>query len=115
TDRNAAFLARGRHYARLIGSDESPPVVAEVRRLLDVFRRALPGEALPWGFALFTDQLKIDAARVTYVKSNAFSFGFARDVFKAQLSPAESKDDVEAFVVASADEPAARALAAQFA
>jgi hypothetical protein len=113
-DRNAAFLARGRHYVRFIGSDESPEVVGEVRRLLDVFRRALPGEALPWGFALFVDQMKLDASVVTYVKSNAFSFGFARDVFKASLSPANSQEDMEAFVVALADDAAAKALAEQF-
>jgi hypothetical protein len=114
-DRNAAFLARGRHFVRLIGSDESPPVVAEVRRLLDVFRRTLPGEALPWGFALFVDQLKLDPSVVTYVKTNAFSFGFARDVFKASLSPANSQEDMESFVVALADDAAAKALAEQFA
>jgi hypothetical protein len=113
-DRNAAFLTRGRYYVRFIGSDESPPVVAEVRRLLDVFRRALPGEALPWGFALFVDQLKLSPSAVTYIKANAFSFGFARDVFKASLSPADSRDDMEAFVVALADDAAAQAMAKQY-
>jgi hypothetical protein len=113
-DRNAAFLARGRYYVRFIGSDESAPVVAEVRRLLDVFRRELPGEAAPWGFALFVEQLKLDPSAVTYVKSNAFSFGFARDVYKASLSPPDSKDDMEAFVVARADPAAAKALAGEY-
>jgi hypothetical protein len=114
-DRNAGFLARGRFYVRFIGSDESPAVVSEVRRLLDLFRQQLVGEALPWGFALFVDQLKLSPSAVTYVKSNAFSFGFARDVFKASLSPADSKEDMEAFVVAAADAAAARALAARYA
>jgi hypothetical protein len=114
-DRNAAFLARGPYYVRFIGSDESPQVVAEVKRLLDVFRGELPGEALPWGFSLFVDQLKVSASAVTYVKTNAFSFGFARDVYKAQLSAADSKEDMEAFVVACADPAAATALAAQYA
>jgi hypothetical protein len=113
-DRNAAFLSRGRYYVRLIGSDESAPVVAEVRRLLDVFRRELPGEAAPWGFSLFVEQLKLDPSRVTYVKSNAFSFGFGRDVYKASLSPPDSKDDMEAFVVAQADPAAAQALASEY-
>lgn len=113
-DRNAAFLARGPYYVRFIGSDESAPVVAEVRRLLEVFRREIAGEALPWGFALFVDQLKLGSSAVTYVKSNAFSFGFARDVFKASLSAADSKDDMEAFVVALADPAAAQAMAAQY-
>jgi hypothetical protein len=113
-DRNAAFLARGPYYVRFIGSDESAPVVAEVRRLLEVFRREIAGEALPWGFALFVDQLKLSSSAVTYVKSNAFSFGFARDVFKVSLSAADSKDDMEAFVVALADPAAAKAMAAQY-
>ncbi len=113
-DRNAAFLARGRHYVRFIGSDESAGVVAEVRRLLDVFRREIPSEELPWGFALFVDQLALSPSAVTYVKSNAFSFGFARDVFKAQLSAADSQEDMEAFVVALADADAARAAAEQY-
>jgi hypothetical protein len=88
--------------------------VAEVRRLLDVFRRAIPGEELPWGFAFFSDQLKLPASAVTYVKSNAFSLGFARDVYKVSLSPADSKEDMEAFVVALADAEAAKAMAAQY-
>jgi hypothetical protein len=113
-DRNAAFLARGPYYVRFIGSDESAAVVTEVRRLLDVFRREIAGEALPWGFSLFIDQLKLSPSAVTYVKSNAFSFGFARDVFKASLSPPDSKEDMEAFVVALADPAAAQAMAAQY-
>jgi uncharacterized protein DUF6599 len=114
-DRNAAFLARGPYYVRVIGSDESPEVVAEVRRLIELFRREIHGEALPWGFALFVDQLKVAPSAVTYVKSNAFSFGFARDVYKATLSPPDAKDDMEAFVVATADAQAARALEKQYA
>jgi hypothetical protein len=114
-DRNAGFLARGRYYIRFIGSDESPPVVAEVQRLLDVFRRELAGEALPWGFAFFVDQLKLPASSVTYVMSNAFSLGFARDVYKASLSPADSREDMEAFVVALADAEAAKGMAKQYA
>jgi hypothetical protein len=113
-DRNAAFLARGPYYVRFIGSDESAKVVAEVRRLLDVFRREIAGEALPWGFSLFVDQLKLSPSAVTYVRSNAFSFGFARDVFKASLSAADSKEDMEAFVVALPDPTAAQAMAAQY-
>jgi hypothetical protein len=113
-DRNAAFLARGRYYIRFIGSDESEPVVAELRRLLDVFRSAIPGEEQPWGFAFFVDQLKLPASAVTYVKNNAFSFGFARDVYKASLSPASSQEDMEAFVVALADAKAAQAMLAEY-
>jgi hypothetical protein len=113
-DRNAAFLARGPYYVRLIGSDESAPVVAEVRRLLEVFRGAIAGEAQPWGFALFVDQLKLSPSSVTYVKSNAFSFGFGRDVYKASLSAPDAQEDMEVFVVARADAAAAQAMAADY-
>jgi hypothetical protein len=113
-DRNAAFLARGRYYLRLIGSDESEPLRREVGRLLEAFREGLPAEALPWAFALYVDQMKLPASRVTYVKSNAFSFGFASDVFTALLSEPDATDDVEAFVVACSDASAAEDLARQF-
>lgn len=112
--RNAAFLARGRHYVRLIGSDESEPVVAEVQRLLSLLRRELPAEAAPWGVRVFVEQLKLSPGQVSYDKSNAFSFGFARDVFRARLSPPDATDDVEAFVTAAADEAAALGLARQY-
>ncbi len=113
-DRNAGFLARGPYYVRFIGSDESAKVVGEVRRLLDSFRVQLAGEAAPWGFSLLVDQLQLSPSAVTYVKNNAFSFGFARDVYKASLSPASSKEDLEAFVVAALDTEAARAMAKQY-
>jgi hypothetical protein len=113
-DRNAAFLARGAYYIRFIGSDESEAVVAEVQRLLELFRREIAGAALPWAFSLFVDQLKLSPSQVTYVKNNAFSFGFARDVYKASLSTADSAEDMEAFVVARADAESAGALARQY-
>jgi hypothetical protein len=113
-DRNAGFLARGSYYARFIGSDESPSVVAEVQRLLELFRKELPAGTLPWGYELFVGQLKLEASKVTYVKENAFSFGFARDVYKATLSAPDATDDIEAFVGAASDEAAAKALAKKY-
>jgi hypothetical protein len=113
-DRNAAFLARGPYYIRLLGSDESAPVLSEVRRLLELFRHELAGEALPWAYALFVDQLKLSPSVVSYVRSNAFSFGFASDVYQAALSAPDSKEDTQAFVVASADPSAALALAREY-
>jgi hypothetical protein len=113
-DRNAAFLARGPYYLRLIGSDESAAVRAELERLLAVFKERLPAGELPWAFSLFVDQLGLSAADVTYVKNNAFSFAFARDVYSARLSPADSAEDMEAFVVAAADEAGARSLMEQY-
>jgi len=113
-DRNAAFLARGRYYVRFVGSDESAAVLGEVRRLLELFRRELVGEELPWGFALFVDQLKLAPSAVGYLRENAFSFGFARDVYKASLSPADSQEDMEAFVSVKADAAAAERAALEY-
>ena len=113
-DRNAAFLARGRYYVRFIGSDESEAVKREVTRLLELFRKELPAEELPWAYALFVDQLKLSASRVKYMKANAFSFGFASDVYSVTVSPPDARDDVEAFVTVAADAEAARALAAKY-
>jgi hypothetical protein len=113
-DRNAAFLARGPYYVRVLGSDESPPVLAEVRRLLTRFQSELAGAARPWAFALFVDQLKLAPAQVTYVRKNAFSLGFANDVFTATLSAADSEQDTQAFVAASADTTSAQDMAEQY-
>jgi hypothetical protein len=113
-DRNAAFLARGPYYVRFVGSDESPEVVAEVTRLLTLFRQALPGEELPWAFSLFVDQLKLQASQVSYSRENAFSFGFANDVYKATLSPADSQDNMEAFVAVKADAATASRAAGEY-
>lgn len=113
-DRNAAFLARGRYYVRFIGSDESEAVKREVSRLLELFRKELPAEELPWAYALFVDQLKLSAERVKYMKANAFSFGFASDVYSVTVSPPDARDDVEVFVTVAAGADAARALAAKY-
>jgi hypothetical protein len=113
-DRNAAFLTRGPYYARFVGSDETPEVVAEVRRLLELLRQQLPAEELPWAFSLFVDQLKLPASQVSYLRENAFSFGFARDVYKVALSPADSQENLEAFVTVKADAAAATRAAQQY-
>ncbi|MEY4544781.1 MAG: hypothetical protein RL685_976 [Pseudomonadota bacterium] len=113
-DRNAAFLARGSYYVRFVGSDESPPVVAEVQRLVQLFKDNLPGGELPWAFGLFVDQLKLPAATVSYARENAFSFGFANDVYKATLSAADAIDNMEAFVAVKADAAQAKDAAKQY-
>jgi len=85
-----------------------------VQRLLELFRRELAGEELPWGFSLFVDQLKLEPKVVGYLRENAFSFGFAHDVYKASLSPADSQEDMEAFVSVKADAAAAAAAALEY-
>lgn len=113
-DRNAAFVARGAYYARLIGSEESEAVKAALEHLVRVLEEKLPAGEQPWAFQLFVDGLGYAAARVAYLKENAFSFGFARDVYTVQLSPADSNDDMQGFVVAEDDEAKAAALAEQY-
>jgi hypothetical protein len=113
-DRNSGFLARGSSYARVIGSDESPRVVREVHRLVELFAKQLPVGERPWAFDLFVDQLKLDAGQVSYQPENAFAFGFARDVYKAELSAADSKEDLELFVSVKADAAQASAEAAKY-
>lgn len=113
-DRNAAFLARGPFYVRFVGSDESPAVLAEVQRLVQLFKDKLPGAELPWAFSLFADQLKLDASTISYARENAFSFGFASDVYKATLSAADAVDNMEAFVSVKTSAAEARAAAKQY-
>ena len=109
TSENALFLTRGRYYARAIGSDAGP----EVRTLLahlETRLRTMQGEPLPWGYALFVGALQIDPGRVSFMAENAFSFGFARNVYAARLQDG----DTEIFVVAAASAEIAPALAQQF-
>ena len=113
-DRNAAFLTRGPYYARFVGSDETAEVVAEVKRLVELLRAKLPAEERPWAFDLFVDQLKLPASQVGYARENAFSFGFAHDVYKVTLSAADSQENMEAFVAVKADAAAASSMARQF-
>jgi len=108
-DRNALYLTRGRYYLRAIGSEESPEVLAQLTQLQNRFEGELPGEPLPWGVTLFVAHMGMDPGRVGYAPENAFSFGFARDVYSATLD-----DDAELFVTPAAHEAAAGDLAAQF-
>jgi hypothetical protein len=109
--RNASFATQGRYYARIVGADETPEVLAQVEHVRAALAAALPREPLPWGYALFAGGMKVDPGRVTYVTENAFSLGFARRVFTAKLDDG----DLEVFVVACVDPEAARSLAGQFA
>jgi hypothetical protein len=110
-DRNALYLTHDRFYARAIGSEESEPVIAQLEKLGETLQQGLPGEgeALPWAHQLF-GQLDVSPGRVSYHRENAFSFGFAKEVYSALLADEET----ELFVVASADADAAAALAARF-
>jgi hypothetical protein len=108
-DRNALYLTQGRYYLRAIGSDESPEVRSQLEHLQRRFESELPGEALPWGFALFVGRLGMNPGAVSYAPENAFSFGFARNVYSASL-----EDDAELFVTPASDESAASELADRY-
>jgi len=107
--RNALFMTRGRYYMRAIGADESPGTQAQLSRLRTIFA-ALPGEPLPWAYALFLGQMGIDPGRISYTAENAFSFGFATDVYAAK----PDSSDLELFVQVAPDAAAARDLAARY-
>jgi hypothetical protein len=109
--RNALYMARGPYYLRVIGSDESPAVTDKLRALADTLGREIQGQPLPWAYGLFVGGMGIDPGKVTYFVENAFSFGFARDVWAAR--PKGKDDDLELFVVAKATAADARALATQ--
>jgi hypothetical protein len=108
-DRNALYLTRGRYYLRAIGSEESSVVRAQLEHLQGRFGSDLPGEPLPWGYALFVGRMGFDPGALGFAPENAFSFGFARDVYSATL-----EDDAELFVTPAGDEAGARDLAAKF-
>jgi Family of unknown function (DUF6599) len=108
-DRNALCVTRGHFYIRAIGSDEGPVVRKELEKLRGVLEDGIEGAALPLTFGLFVGQLGMGPDQVSYVAENAFSFGFASDVYVARL-----EDDTELFVVRKETEEDAKALANRF-
>ena len=109
--RNALYLVRGRFYIRAVGSDENDVIMAQLTHLEKVLDAGLPSEELPWGHAVFAAQMGIDPGKIGFVPENAYSFGFARSVFSAQLDD----DGAELFATATASDDDARKLAQQFA
>jgi hypothetical protein len=111
TTRNAAFLSQGRYYARIMGSDDNQLIHKEVSVLRDVLQGSLPGDTVPWSYALFVGRLHLNPARIQYDAENAFSFGFASQVYSAGLTGS----DTELFIAHRASSAEANALAAKFA
>lgn len=107
--RNALFICRGRYYLRLIGSDESRVVTGKLEQLRGLFEKRIEGVPLPWGFAFFISQLAVKAKAISYVRVNAFSFDFARDVYTARTA-----GDGFLFVTAQNSPGDAKTLAAKF-
>jgi hypothetical protein len=108
--RNAVFATTGRYYARLVGADESAPVLAQLEHARRALQAALPGEPLPWGYALFAGGMGLDPGRIAYFPENAFSFGFAPPVFVAR----PDASDLELFAAPAAAAGAASELATRF-
>jgi len=108
-ERNAMYMAVNQYYVRAIGTGESEAIVAQLEHLRGVLGRALgkAGETdLPWPHRLLTERLGVAPDRVAFHRENAFSFGFAKEVYAAEL-----EDESEMFVVVSTSP---EALAAQF-
>ncbi|MBK9088376.1 MAG: hypothetical protein IPL90_04725 [Holophagales bacterium] len=108
--RNALFLARGGSYARAIGSDESPAVLAQLEALRKAFEQGIAAGEKPWTVALFADALGLPPDRLQYAAENAFSFGFAKNVTSATLDDGET----ELFVLPAGDAAKAKTLSAKF-
>ncbi len=108
--RNALFLARGESYARAIGSDESPAVLAQLEALRKAFEGGISAGEKPWTVALFADALGLPPDRLQYAAENAFSFGFAKNVTSATLDDGET----ELFVLPAGDAAKAKTLSAKF-
>ena len=110
-DRNALYLARGPYYIRVIGSDETPPIAEKLRQIAEKMIADVGGEPLPWAYGLFIGQMNLGADKITYSAKNAFSLGFADDVWAVR--PEGKETDLELFVSARASAAAARKLAGQ--
>jgi hypothetical protein len=109
-DRNAFYMTRGRYYIRAIGSDESPQVLQLLQHLQQTMARDIGGASeKPWAFELFVDGMQVDAGDVSFEEENAFSFGFASNVWVAAWQ------DFEVFAIPNRDADAAATLAARFA
>jgi len=108
--RNALYVVRGRYYIRAIGSEESQRVTAALRRIESLLEDGIEGEPLPWAYELFSGRLGLDPAGVTYTPRNAFSFGFAENVYSAPVA----EGDAQLFAVHQEAEGEAEVLAKQF-
>jgi hypothetical protein len=108
-DRNAFYFTRGRYYLRAIGSEESPDVIAQLNHIENRFEAELPGESLPWGYALFVGRMGKNPGEISYAPENAFSFGFARRVYSVVM-----EGETELFVTPADTEAGAEELAGRF-
>ena len=107
--RNALYVSRGPYYFRIIGSDETAAMKKRLQELREYIQKNVPGEALPWAYGLFIT-MGIKASVISYYRENAFSFGFAKDVYGARIAK-----DTTLFICAKEDAKEAQQMAKQFA
>jgi hypothetical protein len=93
----------------VIGSDETPASAAKLTDLSATLGAGVKGEPLPWAYGLAVGQMGLDPAKVAYFSENAFSLGYARDVWT--IRPGGPKDDLELFLIARSNKGDARKLA----
>jgi hypothetical protein len=108
-DRNALYITRGRYYIRAIGADESAAVLQQLAHLQDVFVRNMQGDDWPWAFALFVDGMQTAPGDLSFQEENAFSFGFAHNVWAAAW------EGFELFAIPNDNAESATKLADRFA
>ena len=106
--RNALYMARGQYYVRAIGSSDNEHVKAQLGHLRGRFKDLGTTQAQPWAIELFVTGLGFEPGKVAYVPENAFSFGFARDMWTARTN-----GDAEWYVSVLSSDAAAGKLAQQ--
>jgi len=107
--RNALYLTLGRYYLRAVGSDETPPILAQLKKVRARFEEDVKGEPLPWSYALFIGKMGFKAGALTYFTNNAFNFSFANGVNVVRLD-----DETELFAELAVDAATAQAQAQRY-
>jgi hypothetical protein len=106
---NSGFMTQGKFYIRMIGSDATDAVRAKITALRAEFAAKLPGDKLPWAYAVLTGRLGVKPADIEFIREDAFSIGGATEVYSAKTG-----GDMQAFVSRRASADEAKALAAKF-
>jgi hypothetical protein len=105
---NSGFMTQGKFYIRMIGSDDTGAVRRKIAALRAEFAAKLPGDKLPWAYAVLAGKLGVKPADIDYTKEDAFSISGATDVYAAKIG-----GDAQAFVSRRASADDAKALAAK--
>lgn len=109
---NSGFLAQNRYYARLLGSDDNPAIHEAIQTIVTEMNKTFPAGKLPWTYELFAASLGASPGTIKYQKENAFSFGFATDVYSAIVPGSK---ETEVFVLKRNSSAEAADLAKKFA